>query len=96
MKKAVAAIRISPTDTVALITERVFPGDQVMVDDLLLEARSEIPFGHKIAVKDMEQGQAVIKYGQKIGTAAERIACGEYVHVHNIIGHRGTTGKRGQ
>ena len=46
---------------------------------------SEIPMGHKFALKDMEEGEAVIKYGEPIGQSTTKITRGEHVHVHNVI-----------
>lgn len=45
-----------------------------------------IPFGHKIALRAIEAGQPVIKYGEVIGLATQRIAIGQHVHVHNVEG----------
>ena len=51
---------------------------------LQLAARQEIPFGHKIALKDLEVGDTVIKYGEDIGKVVAPIRAGEHVHVHNL------------
>ncbi|MBR4863827.1 MAG: UxaA family hydrolase, partial [Oscillospiraceae bacterium] len=40
--------------------------------------------GHKYAIKPIEKGQAVIKYGNPIGYATENIEAGAWVHTHNI------------
>jgi altronate dehydratase small subunit len=50
---------------------------------------SPIPMGHKFALRDIEQGVDVIKYGEPIGKTTARIARGEHVHVHNVVSHRG-------
>jgi len=46
---------------------------------------SDIPMGHKFALKDMEEGEAVIKYGEPIGQSTAKITRGEHVHVHNVV-----------
>ena len=46
---------------------------------------SDIPMGHKFALKNMEEGEAVIKYGEPIGQSTRKIARGEHVHVHNVV-----------
>jgi altronate dehydratase small subunit len=46
---------------------------------------SDIPMGHKFALKDIEKGEAVIKYGEPIGQSTARISRGEHVHVHNVV-----------
>jgi (2R)-sulfolactate sulfo-lyase subunit alpha len=49
-----------------------------------IEAVENIPLSHKIALKDLKQGDEIIKYGVVIGKASEAIAAGECVHAHNI------------
>jgi len=49
----------------------------------------EIPMGHKFALRDIEKGEDVIKYGEPIGLATARVSRGEHVHVHNVVSHRG-------
>jgi len=46
---------------------------------------SDIPMGHKLALRDIEKGEAVIKYGEHIGKSTSKISRGEYVHVHNVV-----------
>ena len=50
---------------------------------------SSIPMGHKFALRDIEKGADVVKYGEPIGQTTARIARGEHVHVHNVVSHRG-------
>lgn len=40
--------------------------------------------GHKYAVRDIQKGEQVIKYGFPIGVAGEDIKTGEQVHSHNL------------
>jgi (2R)-sulfolactate sulfo-lyase subunit alpha len=49
-----------------------------------LEARMDVPIGHKIALTDIRKGDTVWKYGQDIGRAVADIGCGEHVHIHNL------------
>ena len=49
-----------------------------------LAATSDAPIGHKIALRDLTEGDTIIKYGEDIGRVVAPIACGEHVHVHNI------------
>jgi altronate dehydratase small subunit len=48
-----------------------------------------IPFGHKLAVMNIEAGIEVRKYGEVIGRTTAAIERGRHVHVHNIEGIRG-------
>lgn len=44
----------------------------------------DVPLGHKIALKDLKQGETAIKYGEDIGRVVADIRTGEHVHVHNL------------
>ncbi len=52
--------------------------------DLGLKAMSDIPIGHKLAIRELGNGATVIKYGVDIGKAVAPIKVGEHAHVHNI------------
>jgi len=49
-----------------------------------LSTRSEIPIGHKVALKDLKKDDTVIKYGVDIGRVVSPIKAGEHLHVHNV------------
>ncbi|MGV8108356.1 UxaA family hydrolase [Methanospirillum sp.] len=46
--------------------------------------KSDVPKGHKIAIRLIDYNEPVKKYGQIIGISTKRILPGEHVHVHNI------------
>lgn len=48
-----------------------------------------IPFGHKFALRDIEEGQPIYKYGEVIGRAVQPIREGEHVHTQNLESIRG-------
>ena len=52
--------------------------------EIAFKAASDIPIGHKLAIKPMKSGDTVIKYGVDIGRVVADIAVGEHAHVHNI------------
>jgi len=49
-----------------------------------LEVLENIPLGHKIALKDHEVGDSVIKYEHDIGKVVAAIKKAQHVHVHNL------------
>jgi (2R)-sulfolactate sulfo-lyase subunit alpha len=51
---------------------------------IAFNARSDIPIGHKLAVRAIAAGDTIIKYGVDIGKAVKNIAAGEHLHVHNV------------
>ena len=52
-----------------------------------LDGNDKIPAGHKYALKEIAQGDYVIKYGEIIGRATQNIVQGEWVHTHNVKSH---------
>ncbi len=44
----------------------------------------DVPIGHKVALRDLAVGEAVIKYGQDIGKVVKPIHRGDHVHIHNL------------
>ncbi|MEM0068671.1 MAG: UxaA family hydrolase [Saccharolobus sp.] len=49
-----------------------------------IKALNDIPLGHKIALRDIKEGEKVIKYNRPIGIAVKSIKIGEHVHTHNL------------
>ena len=74
------ALRIHPTDDVAVAVEAVKKGEAV----LGVTAREDIPAGHKLALRPIQAGETVLKYGMPIGHATRPIAAGDWVHSHNL------------
>ena len=73
-----------------IVVEGVKAGDTltgwVMEQDktITIKTLNEIPIGHKIALKDLDNNATVIKYGVDIGRTVAPIKLGEYLHVHNV------------
>lgn len=77
-------IRIHKNDNVAVALKDVKGDDNVIGIIEELKALEDIPFGHKIALTDIEKDEMVIKYGAPIGCASTAIKKGQWVHTHNI------------
>ena len=80
---------ISPSDNVATALEALAAGTTVPVHGASLRVVEAVPRGHKIALRDIPAGAAVIKYGSTIGKASAPIAAGTHVHTHNLASERG-------
>jgi len=81
------AIVINPKDNVANALVDIEKGEVVEIftsRTLSVKVKSDIPFGHKFAVRDIPKGGEIIKYGEVIGRATKDIREGEHVHVHNV------------
>jgi altronate hydrolase len=77
-------IRLAEQDNVAVATRNLAKGIGVEVEGVALTTRDAIPFAHKVAIRAIEPGGQVFKYGVPIGRAKVAIEPGRHVHVHNI------------
>ena len=80
-------------DNIAVCLADMQAGETVEQDNISITVKNPIARGHKIATADIEKGEGIIKYGERMGHAITYIARGEHVHVHNILGDRLSTEK---
>ena len=87
------AILIDPADNVATALVPLAAGRRLELGASVVLA-SDIPRGHKFAIRPIAAGERVVKYGQPIGRATLAIGPGEHVHTHNLISQRAGSGGR--
>ncbi|MCT8161600.1 UxaA family hydrolase [Pseudoruegeria sp. SHC-113] len=73
-------VRLDPSDNVETAVEAIAAGTQAAGVTTL----QAIPSGHKLATQDIARGDAIRKYAQIIGYAAEDIPAGSHVHTQNV------------
>ena len=78
------AIRIHPNDDVAVAIQPLAAGEEIVVDGERIVAAEAVAPGHKLALRQIEPGSAITKYGYPIGEATALIAAGAWVHSHNL------------
>jgi len=84
------AIRMHVDDNVATTMDDLGSGEAVSVVSTdqetigIINVAQPIPFGHKLAILPIKQGEVVTKYGEVIGVASTYIAPGEHTHIHNV------------
>lgn len=78
------ALLLDPADNVAVAVVALEAGDVVL--DVSL--REPIRFGHKLALRDIAEGEPIVKYHEVIGRASAPITAGQHVHVHNVVSAR--------
>jgi len=81
---AECALLLRPDDDVAVTTRELAAGTRVLTATGELVLPGDVPRGHKLAVRDVAAGSAVLKYGQSIGRATVDITAGDHVHTHNL------------
>ena len=90
MKKAVEEVynarlcKINEIDNVLVALKKIKAGTIVPDNDLEIILQEDVLPGHKIAIKDIEKGDNIVKYGNPIGHAIKDIGQGEWVHSHNL------------
>jgi (2R)-sulfolactate sulfo-lyase subunit alpha len=90
-KRVIHCVLHDPEDSVAVVVVEGVKAGQTLTGLILDENRTitlpcvqDIPLGHKVALKDMNVGDTVIKYGVDIGKVVAPIKTGQHAHVHNI------------
>lgn len=73
-------LQINPADNVAVARSPIPAGTVLPTGPLA----TDIPAGHKVALRPIKSGEIVRKYGFAIGLATRDIAAGEHVHEHNV------------
>lgn len=90
MRKKVILLNVK--DDVATTLTDLQAGERVtaLLDDRTVDVvlTQDIAFGHKVALRDIAEGEEILKYGMPIGKALCAIRAGEWVHVHNCRSHR--------
>jgi len=82
-------LRLAEVDNVAVALRSLERGETVAAGATRVVVAVPIAVGHKLALREIPRGEAILKYGQVMGRATETIAAGEHVHVHNVEGLRG-------
>lgn len=83
------ALVISGRDNVATALQPLEIGQTLDMDGRTVTVAEPIAPGHKVALRTIRAGEAVIKYGSPIGLASADIAAGAHVHTHNVASSRG-------
>jgi altronate hydrolase len=74
------SLHIHPSDNVAVALQALSSGGIEQSVHLM----DDIPKGHKFALRFIETGELITKYGSPIGQAKAPIPAGSHVHVHNV------------
>lgn len=84
----VNAVLLGDKDMVVTVTRPISSGDEVTFalngKVSTVKAVSNIPVNHKVAIINVKKGDAVLKYGERIGYATADIKAGEHVHENNL------------
>ena len=87
MSEKPRAIKIHPADNVAVAVQSLQSGDRIEIDGESITLRDDVDPGHKIALRPLDRGEIVTKYGFTIGKLSEPAPAGSWVHSHNLATH---------
>lgn len=77
-------LKINPADNVAVAITALKAGERLSIGQQEIQLNEDIPAGHKFALKDLAEGENVIKYGYPIGHAKQAQKQGDWMNEHNI------------
>ena len=91
------AIVLNARDNVAVLLGAGAPADVCSLQGAqegALQLGTAIPYGHKVAIRPLREGEDVVKYGEVIGRTTAPINVGEHIHIHNVESLRGRGDKK--
>ena len=77
-------LKINAADNVAVALADLAAGERVEIDGGVVALREAVARGHKFALRDLTEGENVIKYGYPIGHVTCNVAAGTWIHSHNL------------
>ena len=77
-------LKINPADSVVVCLQPKKKGEIIEVDGIKVALNQDTPAGHKVLIKDVRQGEDIIKYGYPIGHAREDLKAGDWVNENNL------------
>ena len=77
-------LKINPADSVVVCLQPKKKGDIIEVDGQQFIVNQDTPAGHKVLIKDVKEGEDIIKYGYPIGHARQNMKAGDWVNENNL------------
>ena len=77
-------LKINPADSVVVCLVEKKKGEIISVDGQDIVLNQDTPAGHKVLIKDVQEGDNIIKYGYPIGHARQAMKAGAWVNENNL------------
>ena len=85
MTEFVNMVVLANEDNVGIALKGIAAGEIALASEgRKIMSHEEVPLGHKIALRNIEQGEKIIRFGVPVGIARSVIEPGRLVHVHNV------------
>ena len=72
--------KISPLDNVAIVVNDGGLPPSTHIEEYQLILVDHVPQGHKVLLKSLKQGEAIVRYGEIIGYANKDLSAGSWVN----------------
>jgi len=79
-----ALLLMSPEDNCLIARLELKAGATVTIDGQAVTLAHDVHLGHKVARRDLQPGDQVLRYGAIIGVATAPISTGAHIHTHNL------------
>lgn len=84
------AIRLNAADNLIIAKQPLMPRTTIdLGDGVEITVQQMVPPGHKLAIREIPEGEPIRRYGQIIGFASQPIAPGQHIHTQNTVVHQG-------
>ena len=77
-------LKINPADSVVVCLQAKKKGDVIEIDGQRVVLNQDTPAGHKVLIRDVSEGENIIKYGYPIGHARQDLKAGDWVNEDNL------------
>ena len=77
-------LKINPADSVVVCLQPKKKGEIIDIDGHQVTLNQDTPAGHKVLIKDVNEGEDIIKYGYPIGHARQDLKAGDWVNENNL------------
>ena len=77
-------LKINSADSVVVCLVDKKKGEIIEVDGNRITLAEDVPAGHKVLLRDVKEGEDIIKYGYPIGHARQELKAGQWVNENNL------------
>ena len=77
-------LKINPADSVVVCLVEKKKGDVIEAGGERAVLTEDVPAGHKVLLRDVKEGENIIKYGYPIGHARRDLKAGDWVNENNL------------
>jgi hypothetical protein len=75
---------LNPKDNVCTAIAPISGGTTLQICGNTVVIEQNIPLGFKVAGRNIDTSESIVKYGVSIGSATRDIVLGELIHLHNM------------